>query len=451
MNPELERNLWLELSPSRVALMLGVLLVIFGVAWLVADAGAQPQVMAATGEILFGLIVGLWGSFKAGRAVADEIRERTWDFQRLSALSPLSMTLGKLFGATAYVWFGGLVCLGVAAWGVAVRLGPVDAVLQTAQLILLGIGAHAVALGVSLAAVRRGRGKDRVDAFVYTFAGLAVFQFADAFVQRHKAVDWNRSEGPVSWSDVEPIQLFGQHVAQAPAALALLAVLVLWAVVTAWRLMRVELQAPANPLWYPFFLLAPALVLAARADTFAAGAATAYAVIHVLVLATAFVEPKDVVAWRSLMRELAGRVRGAGRYWPAALTGWLTAFVAAGVVAVAALRGGDVEYGPLAGFAACTFLARDLAIFAFFHLGRGQRRGDFAAAVTIGLLTFAGPAVFAALEMPLLGALFFVNADGGLMSNLLSIAAGAVQAVAFALAARGRWGARAQGIVAATA
>ena len=319
MNPELRRNLWLELSASRMALMAGVLGLIFGIAWLSApEDGDRYKTLATVGETLFGLIVGLWGSFKAGRSVSDEIREKTWDFQRLSALSPASMMLGKLFGATAYVWFGGAITLGGVGYGYAMTYGAGEAFAALGRLILLGVFAHAVALAVSLAVVRRGRGRDRVDAFVYTIAGIAAFQSAESATGVKGTLLRGFEESlPPEMAQPAAVDWMGLALSSHGWAFLMLGALVLWAVGTCWRLMRVELQAPANPVWFAGFLVVPTLLLAGRADTLVEGATVAYFLIHGLVLLTLLLEPKDFVSWRSLMSELGKPARGVGRFWPA--------------------------------------------------------------------------------------------------------------------------------------
>ncbi|MBL8558876.1 MAG: hypothetical protein JNM47_09170 [Hyphomonadaceae bacterium] len=447
MNAEFKRNLWLEISPSRIVLMTGVLALIFGIAWLSAGVDDKANAVAGTGQFLFGVIVGLWGSYKAGRSVSDEIKERTWDFQRLSALSPMAMTFGKLFGATAYVWYGGLICAAAYGLGTAHAESLTQTAFQTAGLVVTGVFAHAVALFVSLGAVRRGRGDGRVDSFVYTLAGIAAFQTGGAISGRtfdmlRRAVD---PEGPISETTV----WWGATFPAQALAFAFVCVLAVWAIVTAWRLMRVELQAPANPLWFPLFLLAPALLLGGAGDEFFQRAATTYFVTHGLVLFTLLAEPKDIVAWRALAARQ--KSRDAGRFWPASLTGLIVAFVAAcGVAAAYAMsqeRGDEVS--PLIGFAAFAFLLRETAIFAFFHLGARQRRGDFGALVTIALLCFAGPAILNVANLGEGVGLFIVDMRGNQISHLLSIASGLVQAAIFGVMAQARWKGREKAIEAA--
>ncbi len=445
MNPEFKRNLWLEISPTRLLLMATVLGIIFTITWFAADWEDRPSALAGAAEALFSVIVGLWGSFKAGRSVSDEIRERTWDFQRLSALSPMAMTLGKLFGATSYVWFGGLICLGVAMFGHAIEQGLATAAQNAGKLVLLGVFAHTVALAVSLAVVRRGRGRDRVDAFVFTIAGLIAYQ-SGAELSGGGMVGIMRR---IAEEGAEARQWWGVSLPWETWGYISLGMLVVWAFLTAWRLMRVELQAPANPLWYPLFLLAPALLLGGLADNPLGRLIYVYAIVHGLVLATLLIEPKDFVAWRALGARLSTGAKGAGRYWPSALSGLIVAFLAACALAVVAPGVQEKPVSWLVGFAAFAFLLRETAIFAFFHLGANQRRGDFAALLTIALLCFAGPAVLGIANLEAANGLFIVQPDAGVTSHLLSIAAGLVQAAVFALMAQARWGGRERALAAA--
>lgn len=446
MNAELRRNLWLELSPSRMALMAGVLALILGIAWLGGGAmDARPTAISGAGEMLFTLIVGFWGSFKAGRSVSDEIRERTWDFQRLSALSPAAMATGKLFGATSYVWFGGAIALAAVISGLTATQGWQAALAEAGKLVLLGVLAHAVALATSLAVVRRGRGKERVDAFLFTVAGMFAFQFANGVAG---GKDHLFNEPASIDTQATGIGWMGLHLPHEAWAFLSIGVMVAWAIGLCWRLMRVELQAPANPLWYPLFLLAPTLLASGRATDVQEGAVVAYAMVHALVLVTVLLEPKDFVSWRALLSELRTRVRGVGRYWPATLTGLGAAFFAACAVAAASLlpATGNAHVEPLVGFAAFAFLLREVAIFLFFHLGARQRRGDFAALVTIALLCGAGPAILNILNLQALSSAFFVQPDGAAPAHLLSIAAGLVEAAIFGVLAQARWRERERGL-----
>src|SRR6185312_6682148 len=98
VNPELERNLWLEASPFRLALILGLLLLVFS-ATSIAPRGLMTT--PGTALALYWFFAVLWGTRSAALSVVAEIRERTWDGQQLSAIGPWEMVWGKLFGSTA--------------------------------------------------------------------------------------------------------------------------------------------------------------------------------------------------------------------------------------------------------------------------------------------------------------------------------------------------------------
>jgi hypothetical protein len=113
MNPEFKRNLWLEISPSRLIIMpvvLGLITALFVVA---TDKLLEDKLFVAASALCAALVAG-WGSFAVVASINSEVAERTWDQQRLSALTPWEMAWGKLLGSAAYAWYGGLLCALVA-------------------------------------------------------------------------------------------------------------------------------------------------------------------------------------------------------------------------------------------------------------------------------------------------------------------------------------------------
>jgi hypothetical protein len=106
-NPELRRYAWLELSTHRLVALPLVLAIIF----FVADQMKGAMAVASAAVFIYVLLIAMWGGHKAAEAMLDEINDNTWDYQRLSALSPDSLAIGKLVGSTLYTWYGGLLCL----------------------------------------------------------------------------------------------------------------------------------------------------------------------------------------------------------------------------------------------------------------------------------------------------------------------------------------------------
>src|SRR5882757_10317865 len=120
----------------------------------------------------------LWGTRSAALSVVAEIRERTWDGQKLSSIGPWEMVWGKLFGATAANWFGALLCLPVILAPAWREQGGAFAITYGAILLALGVFAQGVALLSSLVLIRRNTGNWRLDTFLCQVAGIgAAFSY----------------------------------------------------------------------------------------------------------------------------------------------------------------------------------------------------------------------------------------------------------------------------------
>jgi hypothetical protein len=154
INPEFRRNLWLELTPSRLVGMPLVLGIFFFLAYTMDDKQYGDSV-ASTALILFGLLAFLWGIRLASETLISEIRDHTWDSQRMSVIGPWSMTWGKLLGSTIYPWYGSLICLFVYLTSQP-SLGL--SLIETAVLMVgSGLLGQAVGLLSSLQAIRKNQ------------------------------------------------------------------------------------------------------------------------------------------------------------------------------------------------------------------------------------------------------------------------------------------------------
>lgn len=103
--PELQKNLWLRVS--RVQLILWVVLVLM----VLFIAGQKEDILVSTSIVMFYVVTVIWGSYTAGESIPNEIQDKTWDWVRLSGMTPMQLTIGKLFGETILPWILGGVCL----------------------------------------------------------------------------------------------------------------------------------------------------------------------------------------------------------------------------------------------------------------------------------------------------------------------------------------------------
>ena len=113
MNPEFRRQLTLELTPSRLVLMPAVLALLAVCVWMLE--GTSPIRFIHQGALaVMGLLAACVGTFTALSSINDELNERTWDQQRMSAMGPWAMAWGKLLGGPSYAWYGSVLCAAVA-------------------------------------------------------------------------------------------------------------------------------------------------------------------------------------------------------------------------------------------------------------------------------------------------------------------------------------------------
>lgn len=235
MNPELQRNLWLEASPFRLAQTAGLLLLVFGFCMV------MPQgIISLNGAamVLYWLFAVLWGTRSAAMSVVGEIRERTWDGQKLSSLGPGTMMWGKLLGATSVNWFGALPCLAfilMPVWGGA---GAGAALTYGVILLALGLFAQAVALLSSLVLIRRDTGNWRLDAFLCQIAGIGAGLLYYSLWSSAAAFERNGDTAVVWWDRAFDLNSF--HLISLLLFLG-------WALVGCWRAMRAELRFANGP------------------------------------------------------------------------------------------------------------------------------------------------------------------------------------------------------------
>lgn len=397
-NPELRRNLWLEFTANRLVIgpiLLVILFVVAGAAdWKLSrmiGGTLRFPIMDIVARWGFLATVLLWGGRQAAGAVIREIRNRTWDGQRMSAVGPWTMTVGKLIGATAYSWLLGLCCLAVhvAVGAQAGALGPV--LVSAATMVGFGLVCQTVGLLLSLTRVSRTPGfrpgNITLIHFVALGATLALFFAA-------------RTPG---WFDID---WWGLDIDNAHFVAMTAWFFALWGVVGINRRMRIELHFHNTPLvWFAFLAVFVAYTIGLAHGSPLPGAVLGIAFVSVMLLVYLLIlfEPKDPEGARRIAATLrAGRIGSAVSAMPL----WLLSFAAlalvtaVGIVLIeAGVFDGDrmVEgWAPgrfllvelIAGF---LFVTRDVLIVQAFGLSRESREGAVIAFVVLFVLYGALP------------------------------------------------------------
>jgi hypothetical protein len=406
MNPEFLRNIWLEATPLRLALIAGLTLL------LLAAGAAMPVGLPSPAVLALGawwFFVVLWGTRNAALSVVGEIRERTWDSQKLSSIAPFEMVWGKLFGATLAQWFGGAICLPFILAPVWIARGPRAALTYGVILVTLGLFAQSLSLLASLNLIRRSSGNWRLDTFLCQVAGIGGSLFYYSL--------WSSLPAFVR-SGMQEIVWWGISFGLSDFHLVSLLLFTGWALVGCWRAMRAELRLVNGPYvwlaWLAYLCLYQAGFtqwLLARMPSSLDGELAGRAVEIRLALAAitlagtvysmVFLEPKDPVRLRWLGERIwRGDFARAFRALDAWMLSWLATAVAA--LALAAMLAADplLPGAWLMVLAALGFLTRDAGLFVLMRPMAGAR-GDFAALAILGALYLLLPAVLPPLA-PLL-------------------------------------------------
>jgi hypothetical protein len=400
MNPELQRNVWLEFSLHRLVAMPGVLALIF----LCAALATQPDSdvgVTTTGLLLFTGLTGLWGGRRAADSVTEEFRGKTWDGQRMSALGPWGMTWGKLVGSTSYAWYGALMCLATVAVAWPLRW-EYPASLVIAGAVCVAVGAQALALIASLMATRKGlvRSYTRGTWFV-----LLVLVFSG-------------SSTPLVTTLAQSFSWWGHEVEGWRFALGTSVVFAFWAVFGAYRLMCQELQVRTTPWGWATFVLFLAWYLAGFAVQPGGSKSSAVFLIAGLLVSAAltyfmlFSEQTGALVlrrvWVRVQRQEWRRTLEEVPCWLMSLA-LATVFCVLLILTVSQFPGESWDYGdisftslPLLGL---LFLIRDSAIFLVFSLARTPRRVEATTLLYLALLYLILPGVCQLASANTLGAL----------------------------------------------
>ncbi len=159
-NPELMRNVRAQLRPGRMLTAAGVCAALsLTVGYAMYDSNprnsdwAKYYMLIVLGAQVVALSLG--GALACLQSVAREKELNTFDFQRVTRLTPLELAIGKLFGAPALAYFASLCLLPAALFGGLMWGARPSLVLAAYAMLVLGsLVVHALALMISMLLTR---------------------------------------------------------------------------------------------------------------------------------------------------------------------------------------------------------------------------------------------------------------------------------------------------------
>ena len=463
LNPEFQRNLWLELSLHRLIAAPIIVGLVLAVLWSHTSDALHLFVEVADGFFL--LLVVLWGTRRTAAAVVDEIDGRTWDGQRLSALGAWAMAWGKLIGSTVFVWYCALLFLAAVTIALARTKSLAEVLDHLLFSLAFALFVQSAAFLASLALLRRAgraaRGLVTVSQLFGIGLGLAFMPLLGDLGD------------PVLDAAASNINWYGLTLDRVFALVSLL-VFLGWFLLGCYRLMRVELQYETRAwAWVGFllFVIAYGAGFAPEPDfDFLAHPRNPMllpaSLLMLLVYLGLFTEPRSWSRQRALFDGFP-RSRST-RLWHR-LPLWLLSYLALAIVllllyalappADAASFGSDryfdretVEdflFGFTWGLQGAGFLAalllfvlRDALLVQLLSVGEVGRRADLAALVYLVCLYGLSGALILALRLPELVPVFYPARED---NPLMAVGPVALQILLLVLLIGRRWRARGQG------
>lgn len=429
-NPELLRNIWLELTPSRVVIMPLIMLAVFFLSF-VSDDYRFGEHSATSAKTIFVIISIIWGSKLASESIMNEVRDNTWDWQRLSVLNSWELTLGKLFGSTVYTWYGGLICLAVFFISAA---GDdfTSAIKTSVALVSSGVFAQSLSVLASLTALKKDRKYYRGQTSAFMLLGImgAWPILSIAMGMNKETADW-----------------FGLNVKTSDFMLYSLICYTIWAVAGINRLMRTELQVKNMPfVWFGFVIFNMIYAAGFFTSKHEISEATftlyphlfaAFSVAASLTYFMVFSEKKDYLTLKSL-KGLAIEAK-----WKMFLEKsplWLLTLPFAlfsGILFCLANLSSGGSLGAIAFIITVIFfMMRDLFIILFCNLNNSSKKPDIMAIVLLGLLYGLFPAILMAMKYETATLFFWPRID---LHPLLGMAFSIGECAAAVFFAMRRW------------
>lgn len=270
-NPEFLRNVRTQLRPAKVvatACVCAALSIVIGYA-----ASHENMRQPASGhygwgiqilEITFwlqALMLAAGGGIACINSIHREKEQNTFDYQRVTRMTPLELALGKLFGAPVFTYFVFLCLMPLALFGAVMSKRPALAVLAAyAVLLVATVAAHTLALLISLLTIRGSH-----TAAILVFIAILVGSFSNS-----NPSPYFRAQpfGPfyatqvVQWGEWEPVgtelgvrqeplweedEFFGQRVHHVPM------LLVIDLMFAAWFLLALVRNIKRDPNYYEIY------------------------------------------------------------------------------------------------------------------------------------------------------------------------------------------------------
>jgi hypothetical protein len=418
-NPELQRNIWISLTPQRLVLMpLFIGIIIFLWTGGKVDASGTFNIGPLT-LFIYTVIAFGWGTKSAGDGLLDEHNDKTWDWQRMSSIGPWRMLVGKLVGGPIYQWYGGLICLLIYVINGFENGYAARSLTVAAMAFLFTILGYSLVLLTSLLHIRKASEKAKIKSgavFVIWFVisiPILLFAYLNQWLfDSYSSVFW-----------------YGITFNALSISFLFVAFYTIWSVIGLYRGLRVELQYVTSARGWITFLIS-SVIFNAGLFTNNPDLNTSDIIINSLILAIGFylllvyylilAEPKDAVNFRQILRLIGKRsFKELGEIAPL----WVVTLPLAFIIGILTLLFISI-YEPVNGYHSVTidlkdldkttllgllfsvfaFVVRDLALVLWINLGKATQRANLNTIIYLIFVYLIAPAVLSGQQI---GFVFF--------------------------------------------
>lgn len=423
INPEFQRNVWIELTWYKVITTPLVMIALLYLGYLTGD-DISTVMRWAVG--LFTLLTIVYGAYLAGDSIADEVQEHTWPLQRLTALSPWALSWGKILGSTLFAWYMGVWCLlaiAFASWlsndidtELLIHAHPVLSIFYLVGIALLF---HTTAILASITQLEKTHTLIKRTIFVPIVALMCASMFAPVILQK---------------IPTEATNVYWFYLSISAPLFATLSIYLhlAWFLCATTMLMRTELQF-VNTIWVWLAFLAfeslywIGFTFAPSLDRFSPFAlydaklqlpiisvrmGIVFLLCYFFAYVMAAVENINVIEIRNALRNrLTGHLTLISNILPRWVPTFLLTLFFGIVLLISIAIESDLETRMVTlVFALIAFMLRDIGLFVFFDLA-GKKRHVTTAIVYLFLLYVIIPAIIKLLHLSFLLPIFYPRPD----------------------------------------
>jgi hypothetical protein len=175
-NPELVRNCRIQLRRNRMlaaaVICAAVSLSLVSYYELSTDAG--PRGLLQVIFLLQALVLVIGGSIYCLQSVQREKDQNTFDFQRITRMTPFELAIGKVFGAPALTYFAVFCLMPVALYAAVASSLPLASILQIYLVLFLGaVTYHCFAVLISMV-IERGASAGAMFFFLWAVGATSI-------------------------------------------------------------------------------------------------------------------------------------------------------------------------------------------------------------------------------------------------------------------------------------